>query len=29
MILHAITTKGKGYPFAVDNPEKFHGIAPF
>jgi 1-deoxy-D-xylulose-5-phosphate synthase len=29
MILHAITTKGKGYPFAVENPEKFHGIAPF
>ena len=29
MILHAFTTKGKGYPFAVENPEKFHGIAPF
>ena len=29
MILHTITTKGKGYPFAVENPEKFHGIAPF
>lgn len=29
MILHAVTTKGKGYPFAVENPEKFHGIAPF
>lgn len=29
MILHAITTKGKGYPFAVENPEKFHGVAPF
>ncbi len=29
MLLHAITTKGKGYPFAVENPEKFHGIAPF
>ena len=27
MILHAFTTKGKGYPFAVENPEKFHGIA--
>ncbi len=29
MILHAFTTKGKGYPFAVENPEKFHGVAPF
>ena len=29
MMLHAVTTKGKGYPFAVENPEKFHGIAPF
>lgn len=29
MILHAFTTKGMGYPFAVENPEKFHGIAPF
>ena len=29
IILHAFTTKGKGYPFAVENPEKFHGIAPF
>ena len=29
VILHAITQKGKGYPFAVKDPEKFHGIAPF
>lgn len=29
ILLHALTTKGKGYPFAVENPEKFHGIAPF
>ena len=29
IMLHALTTKGKGYPFAVENPEKFHGIAPF
>ena len=27
IVLHALTTKGKGYPF--ENPEKFHGIAPF
>ena len=29
ILLHTLTTKGKGYPFAVENPEKFHGIAPF
>ena len=29
IVLHALTTKGKGYPFAVENPEKFHGVAPF
>lgn len=29
VILHAITQKGKGYSFAAENPEKFHGIAPF
>lgn len=29
VLLHALTQKGKGYPFAVDDPEKFHGIAPF
>lgn len=29
VVLHTITQKGKGYPFAVEDPEKFHGIAPF
>ncbi len=29
VILHTITTKGKGYSFAEEDPERFHGIAPF
>lgn len=29
VILHALTQKGKGYSFAAENPERFHGIAPF
>lgn len=29
VIIHIKTTKGKGYEFAENNPEKFHGIAPF
>ncbi|MBR3179775.1 MAG: 1-deoxy-D-xylulose-5-phosphate synthase [Clostridia bacterium] len=29
VILHAITQKGRGYSYALENPEKFHGIAPF
>lgn len=29
VLIHALTKKGKGYPFAEDAPEKFHGIAPF
>lgn len=28
-IVHAITTKGKGYGPAEDNPSKFHGISSF
>lgn len=28
-IIHVITKKGKGYKFAEDNPDKFHGIGPF
>ena len=28
-LLHVITTKGKGYGPAEQNPEKFHGIGPF
>lgn len=29
VIVHAITQKGRGYDFAVQHPDKFHGIAPF
>ena len=29
VLIHAITKKGKGYSFAEDNPNKFHGIGPF
>lgn len=29
VLLHVITKKGKGYPVAENNPEKFHGIEPF
>ena len=29
IILHIITTKGKGYDVALKNPEKFHGASPF
>ncbi len=28
-IIHVITKKGKGYGFAEENPNKFHGISPF
>lgn len=29
VIIHARTTKGKGYKYSECNPEKYHGIAPF
>lgn len=29
VLLHVVTKKGKGYPFAENHPEKFHGIGPF
>lgn len=29
VLIHAVTTKGKGYRLAEQNPESFHGIAPF
>ncbi len=29
VLVHAITTKGKGYEFAEGKPDKFHGIGPF
>ncbi len=28
-LVHVITRKGKGYPFAEDDPTTFHGISPF
>lgn len=29
VFIHVKTKKGKGYKFAEENPQKFHGIAPF
>lgn len=29
IILHVLTTKGKGFDAALKNPEKFHGTSPF
>lgn len=29
ILLHVITQKGRGYPGAIQNPEKFHGTSPF
>lgn len=29
VLLHVLTKKGKGYPFAEANPGKFHGVDPF
>lgn len=29
VLIHAITTKGKGYRYAEENPGLFHGIGPF
>jgi 1-deoxy-D-xylulose-5-phosphate synthase len=29
VLIHVITKKGKGYPYAEDDPEKFHGISKF
>jgi 1-deoxy-D-xylulose-5-phosphate synthase len=29
VVVHVVTTKGKGYEKAEDDPEHFHGIAPF
>ena len=29
VLLHVVTKKGKGYPFAEKDPAKFHGIGPF
>jgi 1-deoxy-D-xylulose-5-phosphate synthase len=29
IMLHVVTQKGKGYSFAEENPEKFHGVTVF
>lgn len=29
VVVHVNTVKGKGYPFAEQNPGKFHGVSPF
>ncbi len=29
ILIHVLTKKGKGYPIAENNPERFHGIDPF
>ena len=29
VLVHVITTKGKGYKFAEEHPEKFHGVGSF
>ena len=29
VLLHVLTTKGKGYKVAIQNPERFHGASPF
>ena len=29
VIIHVVTKKGKGYPFAEETPEKYHGVSSF
>lgn len=29
VVVHINTVKGKGYPYAEENPGKFHGVGPF
>ena len=29
VLLHAVTVKGKGYAYAEDEPEIYHGVSPF
>ena len=29
VIVHVVTQKGKGYKFAEEDPERFHGVGPF
>jgi len=28
-LVHVITTKGKGYPYAENSPKNYHGVSPF
>lgn len=28
-LVHVVTTKGKGYPYAESRPKNYHGVAPF
>ncbi len=28
-VIHVISTKGKGYPYAEENPDSYHGVSPF
>lgn len=28
-VIHVVTTKGKGYPFAETSPHSYHGVSPF
>ncbi len=28
-VVHVVTTKGKGYPFAESEPNNYHGVSPF
>ena len=29
VLIHVVTKKGKGYKFAEETPEKYHGVSPF
>ena len=29
IVLHLLTKKGKGFPVAIEEPEKWHGSGPF
>lgn len=29
VLLHVLTEKGKGYPYAEQHPESYHGVSPF
>lgn len=29
ILIHAVTKKGNGYKYAMENPDKYHGVSPF